>query len=396
MGNNELISISQLSKISGISTRMLRYYDEKGILKPADYSEAGQRFYDNSALMTLQVISAFSYFGYSVDQIKDMIATDGEDNNLSGVLNEQRKMLEDEREKLNDIIDVLSGVIEKTERAEKVSITETAKLIKLTKNKVHMQPKRRLQIRKGAGLKVYTISQEDSFHNWLTWLFDNMKIPENANIAEFDAGQANVWRESTSKMKGMSVDSWYQKDVEPNKEGFEKSNLYINWMMYENLSEIPDGKYDVIFDSYVEYHDMPTSEWIHKVWTKLKPGGKFYSVCIDEEHKDKISKWCSILDPSYEEARVARLELYGIEKAKEFIGKETDEIRIIPKIDNVVILDKEELIKQIVELSGYTGRNENSRKQYVKLCRVISDEFKKKGKVEFESHHYLVEGTKNA
>lgn len=396
MENNELISISQLSKISGISTRMLRYYDEKEILRPADYSETGQRLYDASAMMTLQVISAFSYLGYSADQIKDMMAAGRENNNLSTVLNEQRRMLEEEREKLNDIIDVLSGVIEKTDRAETVSITETAKLIKLTKNKVHMQPKRRLQIRKGAGLKVYTISQDDSFHNWLTWLFDNMKIPENANIAEFDAGQANVWRESASKMKGMSVDSWYQKDVEPNRKGFEESNLYISWMTYEDLSEVPDGKYDVIFDSYVEYHDIPASEWIHKVWAKLKPGGKFYSVCIDDGHKEKLSKWCSILDSSYEESRKVRLELYSIEKAKEIIGKETDKIRIIPKIDNVVILDKEELIKQIVDLSGYTGRSENSRKQYAKLCRVISDEFNKKDKVEFESHHYLVEGIKNA
>ena len=54
----------------------------------------------------------------------------------------------------------------------------------------------------------------------------------------------------------------------------------------------------------------------------------------------------------------------------------------------------DELIKQIVELSGYTGKSENSRKQYAKLCRLISDEFKKNGKVEFDSHHYLVEGVK--
>ena len=117
MKNNELISISKLSRISGISARMLRYYDEKGILEPADYSESGQRLYDESAFFRLQVISSFSYLGYSVDQIRDVLQNVNQ-KDLVTVFKNQRKMLEDEREKLNEVIDVLSGVIEKTERNE--------------------------------------------------------------------------------------------------------------------------------------------------------------------------------------------------------------------------------------------------------------------------------------
>ena len=393
MKNNELISISKLSRISGISARMLRYYDEKGILEPADYSESGQRLYDESALFRLQVISSFSYLGYSADQIRDVLQNVNQ-KDLVTVFKNQRKMLEDEREKLNEVIDVLSGVIEKTERNEEISLDDTVRLISLSKNSVRLKPEKRLKIRNGAGLRVYTISQGNSFHNWLTWIFNNMDIPENAYIAEFDAGQANVWRESALRMAGMKVDSWYQENVIPNKSGFDDSCLDINWKLYKEISDIPDSHYDVIFDTYVEYHDMPIDEWLHKIWDKLKPGGRFYSVCIDEEHKRELSKWCSILNPSYEESRKARIELYGLSKAKDYISEMTDKIRIVPKIDNVVVDDMDELIKQIVELSGYTGKSENSRKQYAKLCRLISDEFKKNGKVEFDSHHYLVEGVK--
>lgn len=392
MEKERLISISELSKMTGLSTRMLRYYDEKDILKPVDYSEAGQRLYDDSALMVLQVISAFSYLGYSADQIRDMMKADH--NSMSVVLREQKKMLEDEREKLDEMIDVLTGVIDKTDRKEKVSLNETARIIKLTKNKIRLKPKKRLKERKNAGVRLYTIEERDSFHNWLTWIYNNMDIPKNAVIAEFDAGQANVWRDSVEKMSGMKVDSWYEEDIEPNTDGFDHSEIDIDWKIYETISDIPNETYDVIFDSYVEYHDMPVEEWLEKVWDKLKTGGKFYSVCIDDKHKSQIAKWCSILNSSYEESREARIELYGIDKAKEYIGNMTEKIKITPKIDKVVIYDKEELIDQIVALSGYTARNESARKQYAKLCRVIDEEFRRNGKVEFEARHYLIEGVK--
>ena len=63
---------------------------------------------------------------------------------------------------------------------------------------------------------------------------------------------------------------------------------------------IPDNQYDVIFDTYVEYHDMPVCEWLQKIWNMLKLGRKFYSVCIDEEYKSELSKWCYIMNPSYQ------------------------------------------------------------------------------------------------
>ena len=36
-------SIHQLSKMAGVSTRTLRYYDEIGLLKPTQKSDAGYR-----------------------------------------------------------------------------------------------------------------------------------------------------------------------------------------------------------------------------------------------------------------------------------------------------------------------------------------------------------------
>lgn len=47
-------TVKEVSNLTGISVRTLHYYDEIGLLKPTDKSEAGYRLYDDKALETLQ------------------------------------------------------------------------------------------------------------------------------------------------------------------------------------------------------------------------------------------------------------------------------------------------------------------------------------------------------
>ena len=44
-------TVKDVSEISGVSIRTLRYYDEIGLLKPTELSDAGYRLYDNKALV---------------------------------------------------------------------------------------------------------------------------------------------------------------------------------------------------------------------------------------------------------------------------------------------------------------------------------------------------------
>ena len=49
-------SIRKLSELAGVSARTLRYYDEIGLLKPSEISEAGYRYYGERELALLQQI----------------------------------------------------------------------------------------------------------------------------------------------------------------------------------------------------------------------------------------------------------------------------------------------------------------------------------------------------
>ncbi|MDO9629689.1 MAG: MerR family transcriptional regulator [Acholeplasmataceae bacterium] len=77
-------SINELSKMSGLTTRTLRYYDEINLLKPKRVNEAGYRIYGSSEIDQLQQILFFRELEIELDVIKSILKK----NN-----NEQMKLL---------------------------------------------------------------------------------------------------------------------------------------------------------------------------------------------------------------------------------------------------------------------------------------------------------------
>ena len=66
-------TVKEISKITGISIRTLRYYDEINLLKPTKISNAGYRLYDQTALSRLQEILFFKELDLPLSTIKSML-----------------------------------------------------------------------------------------------------------------------------------------------------------------------------------------------------------------------------------------------------------------------------------------------------------------------------------
>ena len=52
-----MMTVKEVSKLTGVSIRALQYYDKIGLLKPTGYTQSGYRLYDDTALETLQQIT---------------------------------------------------------------------------------------------------------------------------------------------------------------------------------------------------------------------------------------------------------------------------------------------------------------------------------------------------
>lgn len=66
-------TVNKLSKLSGVSARTLRYYDEIGLLKPSRISESRYRFYGDDEVALLQQILFYRELGIKLDDISEII-----------------------------------------------------------------------------------------------------------------------------------------------------------------------------------------------------------------------------------------------------------------------------------------------------------------------------------
>ncbi|WP_174842610.1 MerR family transcriptional regulator [Sporosarcina luteola] len=65
-------TIRETAELFGVSTRTIRYYEEIGLLAP-DRSVHKQRMYSNAELAKLKLIFRGKRYGFSLDEIKEMV-----------------------------------------------------------------------------------------------------------------------------------------------------------------------------------------------------------------------------------------------------------------------------------------------------------------------------------
>ena len=102
-------TVKDVSDITGISIRTLRYYDEIGLLKPTKLTESGYRLYDNKALEQLQEIMFFRELEIPLMDIKKIMENPNYDKEQ--VLLAQKSFLERKRNRLNGIIELITDVM---------------------------------------------------------------------------------------------------------------------------------------------------------------------------------------------------------------------------------------------------------------------------------------------
>lgn len=102
-------TVKDVSEITGVSIRTLRYYDEIGLLKPTELTESGYRLYDNKALEKLQEIMFFRELEIPLTDIKKII--DDPDYDKEQALSVQKSILEQKRNRLNGIIELITDVM---------------------------------------------------------------------------------------------------------------------------------------------------------------------------------------------------------------------------------------------------------------------------------------------
>lgn len=101
-----MFKIGEFSRLSRVSVRMLRHYDQLGLLTPSQTdSFTGYRYYSADQLPRLNRIIALRDLGFSLEQIAEMLNEDVSSEQLLGMLKLKRadveQLMQEEQERLS-------------------------------------------------------------------------------------------------------------------------------------------------------------------------------------------------------------------------------------------------------------------------------------------------------
>lgn len=112
---SDLYNIGQAAKASGISAKMIRHYEEVGLMPAASRTLSGYRTYNHQDVHLLRFIRHSRDLGFSIKQIADLLSLWRDKNRASSKVKslaaEHIEMLNKKIEELNTMKSELSRLV---------------------------------------------------------------------------------------------------------------------------------------------------------------------------------------------------------------------------------------------------------------------------------------------
>lgn len=222
-----MMTVHEVSKISGVSIRALHHYDHIGLLPATELTEAGYRLYDEAALERLQYILLFKELEFPLKDIKEIL--DSPDFDRSKALEQQIHLLELRKEHLQNLIDLAWGI-------------------------------------KSIGVKAMSFE-----------VFDTRKMDEYAKQAKASWGGTDAYKEFEKRSVGRSKETQQKLNVE-------MMGIFAEFGKIKDLS--PNGKEAITLakklqEHITEHYYTCTDEILLSLGTMYAGGGDF-TVNIDK------------------------------------------------------------------------------------------------------------------
>jgi DNA-binding transcriptional MerR regulator len=112
-------SIQELARVTGVTSRTLRHYDDIGLLAPSRVGRNGYRHYDQDALVRLQRILLLRELGLGLSAIAELL--EGQ-RDPTDALRTHLELLEWDRDRIGRQIESVKETLRMTERGERLVV----------------------------------------------------------------------------------------------------------------------------------------------------------------------------------------------------------------------------------------------------------------------------------
>lgn len=362
----------EIAKRTGVSQKAIRLYDEKGLLKPSEYSEGNYRLYDKEALQVLEKIIALKQIGFSLEEIHDSLVAE-KNRNIVETLNRQLEIMEAKKYEIEQTITCIRSVLVRGNgEPDWDTVADIVKTIRWDQ---------RADERHWEALK-HTADEVD----WYVKIYNTFDFKAKSRILDLGCGYAKLWRNNWSDIpEEISIDgydlrgSWaddFEKFVEENKGSLSQGTeitLYFEDVEEETTWKTINEKeaYDYVIAHYLFSFLKDKEMLMQRAAAKLAKGGMFS--CNGQDVSREHMFWKELFDDMKLNSEFATKKAEETQaKQDEFIGmlqKYFDKVENVKVYNTMKYEDADELFERLC------ARYQDSKKYFMDNEKKIKDYF---------------------
>ena len=340
-----------------VTLRTIRWYDSKNLLKPSAYTEGGARLYTDADLAKLQQILLFKYLGFSLDDIREMVMTGGDEEYLLGSLDIQKKLVQEKIEELNDVYQALDRTKDAIEKHHGKELNAMLNLIHITGADQSLKTQYLNSTNVAARIRLhseYSVNQE----GWFPWLYRMSEIQDGMNILEIGCGNGALWLENMNYIPPhvhITLSDISDGMLRDAKNSINDERFSFSCFNAENIP-FEDESFDVVYANHMLFYCENIDLVVKECRRVLKKGGKLICSTYSKRHMKEITELVQEFDKDIVLSSDVLYERFGLDNGNNILNRYFDSVECIRYEDSIEISDSEPLINYIVSCHGNQNR----------------------------------------
>nr|WP_302419362.1 MerR family transcriptional regulator [uncultured Romboutsia sp.] len=347
----------EIAKMAGVTTRTIRYYDNKGVLSPSSHNSSGHRLYTESDFIKLKRILALKYLGLSLEEVKNTESQSFEKKDIINSLSLQKNIIKNKINYMKIVLHAIESAENSIEDEQEQNIdwNKTIDIIKILEDEKEL-----LQQYIDSSNLDASVKLQDRFssnrHGWYKWTFNNIKLNKKYKVLEIGCGNGALWSKNIDLLdKDINITLT---DVCEDMVNNAKKNLsdYSDVFDFEIVdpNNIPfeDESFDLVIANHILFYMKDLDKVLKEIKRVLKVGGHFYSSTIDSKNMKELESLMKGFNSNIKISEEKISSKFGMENGQEILSKHFSQTKRYLYEDKLVINDSKGILEYIYSIPG--------------------------------------------
>ena len=387
----------EIAKMAGVTTRTIRYYDNKGVLSPSSHNSSGHRLYTESDFIKLKRILALKYLGLSLEEVKNTESQSFEKKDIINSLSLQKNIIKNKINYMKVVLHAIESAENSIEDEQEQNIdwNKTIDIIKILEDEKEL-----LQQYIDSSNLDASVKLQDRFssnrHGWYKWTFNNIKLNKKYKVLEIGCGNGALWSKNIDLLdKDINITLT---DVCEDMVNNAKKNLsdYSDVFDFEIVdpNNIPfeDESFDLVIANHILFYMKDLDKVLKEIKRVLKVGGHFYSSTIDSNNMKELESLMKGFNSNIKISEEKISSKFGMENGQEILSKHFSQTKRYLYEDKLVINDSKGILEYIYSIPGNIIELIDTKKKDFE--KYIDSNINKNGNIYITNNQVLFESIK--